>query len=113
MAAFAECASEFAGLGLAPIPTGGDDGKRPLMRDYNRTKIGRKRISQLSLDFGEANVAVVCGLSQLNVVDVDDPSLIEGMLQRFGDTPLITKTGARRVSALLPRAQGGVPVRLA
>jgi hypothetical protein len=41
---------------------------------------------------GGANVGVSCGPSGVAVVDVDDPRLIEPMLDRFGPTPLIVST---------------------
>jgi hypothetical protein len=40
----------------------------------------------------DANIGVSCGPSGVVVVDIDDPSVIEDLLRRFGPTPLITST---------------------
>jgi hypothetical protein len=42
------------------------------------------------MDHGD--IGVLCGLSQVLVVDVDAAPLLEPMLDRFGDTPLIIAT---------------------
>lgn len=93
--AFRQVALTLFDMGLAPIPTGGDDGKKPLRRNYQKTRYGAAHIAQLKLDLPAANVALVCGLSRLNVVDVDEPGLLASMVDRFGPTPLITQTGGR------------------
>jgi hypothetical protein len=93
--AFARTARSLFDLGLAPIPTGGDDGKKPLTTGYNRKPYGPNTISQLAFQFMAANAGVVCGLSHVVVVDIDEPDLLDPMLRRFDKTPLIIKTGGR------------------
>ena len=39
-----------------------------------------------------ANVGILTGLSRLTVVDIDEPYLLDEMLERFEDTPLIIET---------------------
>lgn len=44
----------------------------------------------------DANIGIVCSQSDICVVDVDEPALQDAMLRRFGDTPLIVRTGRGR-----------------
>lgn len=90
---FATAALVLWGYGLAPVPLGGDDGKVPLVlyRNWKRSP-GRQFLERLAGEHLTANVGVLTGLSGLTVVDVDDPELVDGMLSRFGDTPLMTGT---------------------
>jgi len=94
---FANAAHELREYFLCPIPLGGDDGKKPLVRwqkhlssaDYIDTLIGK---------FPDANVGILCGPSKVTVIDIDDPGVasdprrLEEYKQRFGDTPLIIRT---------------------
>jgi hypothetical protein len=87
--AFANFAMDLANNGLAVIPLGGDDGKVPLIKYGTLTRPpGRGFISKLSRKFPDANVGVLCGLSGVTVVDIDDPAVFELMIDRCGDTPL-------------------------
>ena len=91
---FAEAALDFAALGLAVMPLGGDDGKVALMSSYPkwRRRPGKRTIEKWIAAHPSANIGVLCGLSQVLVVDVDAAPLLEPMLDRFGDTPLIIAT---------------------
>lgn len=95
MGAFSEVASHLASLGLVPIPTGGIDGKQPLIRGYSRVRPGRETIATWGAKFPSANAALLTGASGLNVLDVDEPELLRPMLGRFGETPLIVRTAGR------------------
>lgn len=95
MGAFSDYAFQLCELGLRPIPTGGDDGKRPLLKRYGDGPVNIGNVEELQRRFGAANVALAMGPSKLAVVDVDDPSLLYQMRRRFGETPLIAKTGGR------------------
>jgi len=53
---------------------------------------GRQFLERLASKNPTANVGVLTGLSGVTVVDVDDPALVDRMLTRFGDTPLVTGT---------------------
>jgi len=90
---FARGAPGLQSLGLAVLPVGGDDGKTPLIkwRLWSRQPL-IEFVSKLCYLHPEANVGVICGLSGVTVVDIDDPAQLEPMLERFGDTLLITGT---------------------
>ena len=51
-----------------------------------------KTVATWARRFAAANIGVACGPSGVVVVDVDEPELVEAMLERFGDTPLMTRT---------------------
>ncbi len=90
---FADAALVLRDHGLAPVPLGGDDGKVPLVRWRTwEHRPGRQFLERLADKHPTANVGVLTGLSGVTVVDVDDPELVDGMLRRFGDTPLVTGT---------------------
>lgn len=90
--AFAREALYLYELGLAPIPCGGSDGKKPLIKAWQRNRLSGARIKRLAAQHPTANVGVVCGLSKVVIVDIDDPKLLEAMLLRFGESPLVTRT---------------------
>ncbi len=103
---FAEAALALSALGLAVMPLGGDDGKVALMSGYPkwRRRPGKRIIEKWIAAHPSANIGVLCGLSRVVVVDVDAAPLLEPMLERFGDTPLIVAT--RRGYQLWYRASG-------
>jgi hypothetical protein len=92
---FAENAEALWSAGLTPIPLGGDDGKQPLIRGF--TKWWRRPALSTVLKWAQrhpnANVGIVTGkLSGVTIVDIDDSSNIDEMIERFGETPLQTET---------------------
>ncbi len=90
---FAKGAPDLQSLGLAVLPVGGDDGKTPLVKWQKWSRQPSiEFINKLCYRHPEANVGVICHLSGVTVVDIDDPAQLEPMLERFGDTPLITGT---------------------
>ncbi len=91
---YASMAPHLARLGIVAFPCGGEDGKRPLIAGWQILKPARlnRQLRRLIRKFGSANVGISCGPSYLVVVDIDDPSLLDPMLARFGDTPLIVCT---------------------
>ena len=95
MGAFSDAAYNYCDLGLAPTPTGGKDGKHPMLVGYNRHPLNLGNVSTIIEKFGDANVALLTGASNLNVLDIDDPSLLQTMRKRFGDTPLVVRTAGR------------------
>ncbi len=103
---FAEAALALSALGLAVMPLGSDDGKVALMSGYPKWRRcpGRRAVEKWIAEHPSANIGVLCGLSRIVVVDIDAASLLEPMLDRFGDTPLIIAT--RRGYQLWYRACG-------
>jgi hypothetical protein len=89
---FGDHALPLSKRGLAVVPCGGEDGKSPKVREWQKRKWSLSTIAELARRYPDANIGVACGLSGIVVVDVDDPTLIPAMLLRFGDTPLITRT---------------------
>lgn len=87
--AFSQSAMGLAQHGLAVIPLGGDDGKTPLVRHGKwKRRPGKAFLAKLSGQFPDANVGVICALSGVTVVDIDDPTVTDKMVDRCGDTPL-------------------------
>lgn len=91
--AFTKSAMNLYQHDLAVIPLGGENGKEPLIKYANWERPpGREFITKLSKKYPDANVGVLCGLSGVTIVDIDDPSVTDEMIARCGDTPLITAT---------------------
>lgn len=91
---FALAALEFQRAGLAVIPCGGDDGKKPTMK-WPKRPLGEAAINKLITPerFGQTNVGILTGkLSGVFIADIDDPGIVPPMLNRFGVTPMITQT---------------------
>ena len=93
MQPFGNAARQLAAFGLAVIPMGGDDGKMPAVRWQTWTKPPAGTfLERLIARHADANVGIVCGLSKVTVVDIDDAGLLAPMEVRFGNTPLATQT---------------------
>jgi hypothetical protein len=92
--AFAENAFELREHGLFPIPIGRENDKTPLIRGWNRWKhlVGEKMLGTWIQQFPDANIGIACRLSGITIIDIDDRSIVDDMIQQFGDTPLITST---------------------
>jgi DNA-binding XRE family transcriptional regulator len=90
---FAGSAHDLLSRGLAVLPVGGETGKRPLMAWAEWTKPPSTAVvDKLTWRHPDANVGIICHLSRVTVVDIDDSALLWAMLECFGDTPLITGT---------------------
>lgn len=92
---FAAFAPELARYGLAVIPVGGDDGKRPLVR-WPLRAVGPNSVALAvwARDHPSANIGVLTKPSKLTVVDVDDPAIADEIERRFGFTPIVTRTAS-------------------
>jgi hypothetical protein len=107
---FACAASYLRKLGLAPIPIAPGE-KKPLISGFQhwRYSPSEETLADLASKYPDAQIGVLCGLSKLVVVDLDDAALLDYGLERFGRTPLIIKT--RRGYHLYYRAYGGERAR--
>lgn len=83
----------LSNLGLLVIPTGGDDGKKPLVT-FPKRRYSPATVQRLSRKFANDNVAILTGAGAcpLTVIDIDDPDLSPCMIARFGDTPVQVST---------------------
>ena len=82
-------------LGLCPIPCRGDDGKRPDTYRWGswKRRPGQSFLADMVQKHPAANIGILTGpLSKVTIVDVDDPGIVDAMIARFGDTPLVTST---------------------
>lgn len=98
MGVFAEWQPKYAGHGIPTFPLNISDGqKKPATKGYART--GLKGSGQLVLKFPDVNAfAFMAGeRSGVTVVDIDSPDdedMLRDVLRRYGDTPLISRTGS-------------------
>ena len=92
LGAFPQFAPKYLDLGVSVLPCGGVDGKKPLVCGYTTRRFGASAIEKWSKEFPEANVGLCPGLNNLTVVDIDDIRIVGDCVQRFGDTPLKTRT---------------------
>jgi Bifunctional DNA primase/polymerase, N-terminal len=95
--AFSQAAEVLWRAGLAGMPVGGNDGKQPLVASFTKWKRrpGLATICKWVDKYPDANVGIVTGpLSGVSVVDIDsaDPIVQRAIVERFGDTPLKTRT---------------------
>jgi hypothetical protein len=90
-----EAALSFWEAGLCPMPCGGADGKHPLLKNRNwRQRPSRQTVCDWIRDsrFAGANIGLLTGLSELTVVDIDDPATVPELLDLFGPTPITVST---------------------
>ncbi len=98
--AFQEAAQQYAAAGIASLPLGGEDGKRPLVKHPQR--FGVKAALKIAPKFPEANLGFWCGRrSNLTVVDIDsaDESELRWTQDTFGRSPIIVRTGSGKFHA--------------
>src|SRR5687767_5580732 len=93
MGAFADAAIELHARGMGVIPTGGEDGKTPLVRGWSKWRgQTRETVEAFARKHPAANVGVITGLSRLTVVDCDDERTLADAESRFGHTPLVARS---------------------
>ena len=91
---FGAASRDYAALGLRGVPTGGEDGKTPLIRNWQRVGLGA--VEQLAEKFPYANIGLIDGdRGGITRIDVDDPALEDSVIERFGDTPVVVATPSR------------------
>lgn len=92
-APFASTALELHELNLAPVPCWEEDGKKPSITGFTECRFGPDTLEDFATRFGSQNIGIVTGkLSGVVIVDIDNPDLLEAMLERFGEPLLITET---------------------
>ena len=89
MGIFADNVPLYVERGFRVIPTGKKDGKKPLIGNWQN--VGKKAATELAKQFPDANIAVIDG-DKVTRIDVDDPELMDGAIQRFGNTPVKVQT---------------------
>lgn len=91
---FAVAALALSRRGLAVVPLGGEDGRHPLVHGWSVWKKppGATFIIKMVAQHPDANIGISCGPSHVTVIDIDNPLLLDLMIERFGDTPLKTHT---------------------
>ena len=87
---FADHAPDYLEAGLVVFPTGGEDGKRPLVENW--PKFGRRAGFELIKRFPDANIGVRDGGNGITRIDIDDCTLVSDAIRRFGDTPIMVST---------------------
>lgn len=98
MGVFSDWQPRYAEHGIATFPLLVDGKtKKPATKGYERT--GLKGSGQLSIKFPDASAfAFMAGQrSGITIVDIDAPNdedLLRDVLRRYGDTPLISRTGS-------------------
>jgi hypothetical protein len=95
MAAFQDAGPAWAAAGIVPLPLGGVDGKRPLIK--GPAKLGRHAALQLAPKFPDAGLGFWCGRRNgLTVVDIDSTAdaELQYAIDTYGDSPVIVKTAS-------------------
>lgn len=102
----------YAQKGVATFPVRAD--KRPAVKYYK--KIGLKASAELASRFTDAPaLAFMAGRrSGVTIVDVDSPedAALAAALERFGDTPLLSRTGSGHWHAWYQHAGEGRCIRI-
>ncbi len=102
MGAFGEFADDFISRNIPVVPCSGDDGKRPCINNWQKVGISVAKLLAKSGRFNDANIAFLPGKrSGLTVLDIDDPDpkALNAALARFGESPIIIKTGSGKYHA--------------
>jgi hypothetical protein len=95
MAAYEDAARKYIAAGIVPLPLGGEDGKRPLVKGPDR--FGRRAALQIATKFPNANLGFWCGRhNRLTVVDIDSSkdAELDYALASFGPSPVIVRTAS-------------------
>uniref|UniRef100_A0A2A4YVH0 DNA primase/polymerase bifunctional N-terminal domain-containing protein n=1 Tax=OCS116 cluster bacterium TaxID=2030921 RepID=A0A2A4YVH0_9PROT len=92
---FATHAVDYADQGLYVFPVGGEDGKRPLVKNWR--KFGPDTWKNVSERFASDNIGFLNGVGRnpVTIVDIDDPLLIDSAMQIFGETPIHVQTPSK------------------
>src|SRR5262245_60514823 len=111
--AFASAALALHARGLAVLPVGGENGKRPLVKHWSKWRTQtRETVERLIAQHPEASIAINCGPSRLTVVDADDENALADAEARFGYSPLVVRTPRGGGHLYYRNAGEGCPTRL-
>lgn len=102
MGVFADHAPDYLAHGIPVFPTGGDDGKRALVKNYQRMGVPASRKLLEGARFDAANLAFMCGQrNRITVLDVDTPvrAAFDVVLKECGDTAIKIQTGSGKYQA--------------
>lgn len=106
---FADNFKSLSELGFAIIPCKGDDGKKPLVANFNKWKNppSEFQLSQWAKKYPAANIGALTGLSGIIVVDVDNLHDLDIAIDLFGDTPLKSRTsrGSHLIYRSVPKVK--------
>lgn len=92
MGAFAADAERWVAAGAAVIPTGGPEGKRPMVKFRNITPPQPlDQIRAWSNTYGDSNLAVLA--IGITCLDIDDPRQAGNVEEIYGPTPMAYSTG--------------------
>lgn len=96
---FATTALQYLRANVSVIPTGGPNGKVPQIKGYMRFAQRQPKPATIQVwqsRFPDANVGILAGIvSNLTIVDLDRPDLLDDACKEFGETPLITPAQIR------------------
>lgn len=82
---FGDHAASYAEYDLVTFPVGGDTGKMPLVKNWQKFNV--KTYEKLPKRYSHENIGIRND-NKITIVDIDDPLLIHDALSRFGDTPI-------------------------
>lgn len=94
--AYAAEALQCLKVGLLPIPCGGPDGKKPLVKFAGDAAPTEQTVRATvgCTKFRGAGIGILTGAGErpLTVVDIDDPGLVPAVLAALGPTPIMVRT---------------------
>ncbi len=87
---FANHAKDYSDHGLIVFPCGGEDGKKPRIRRWNKLE----RTPPWTIEkYPDSNIGLLTGKqSGVTVVDIDDVSLLDPIIKRCGESQIIVET---------------------
>lgn len=102
MGVFSDFAPDYLAHGIPVFPTGGDDGKKALVRNYQKMGVPASRKLLEGARFDGANLAFMCGRwNRVTVLDVDTPdrTAFDRVVSECGDTAIKIQTGSGKFQA--------------
>ncbi|MCH7832930.1 MAG: bifunctional DNA primase/polymerase [Proteobacteria bacterium] len=102
MGVFADHAPGYLAHGIPVFPTGGDNGKKALVKNYQHMGVPASRKLLEGARFDTANLAFMCGRrNRITVLDVDTPdrTAFDRAVKECGPTPVLIQTGSGKYQA--------------